>query len=924
MRVPVRALASIVLLLSAILLSGCAEIPDAVQSRFSQPVGEIYGSRTVGQTFVAHENGLSRVDVLLATYARKNTHPVIFHLKESPGAADDIATIIFSAARVKDNAFHQFKFAPIPDSKGKSYFFALESPQSVPGDAITIWHEPEDIYDEGAMYVNGQPTNGDLAFRAYYGGLGDVISSVPRGLGRGVASLILGTLLFVVPGYALLVLLSPGEEFDFIHRLILAVGLSVALFPLVLYVSTNLGVSLDRVKVGGLLVVCGGISCWGLYRALRRGRIVRPCPDVNVRAEKTKPYGLRFSPAGALSFQHGGLAPCLLAFVFALSLVVRLLMIRGMPYPAWSDSYHHTIIAQMIAQRGMIPQSYEPYMPVEPFAYHFGFHAAVAFFHWLTGTSIPQAVLIVGQILNALSVLTIYFLAHYLTKDRWAALVSALVTGLVSVMPAYYVNWGRYPQLCGQVIFPVAAVLTIEYLKTSDVMASFSWRVRATHGARNRLDRRRSPTEAGRARSGDLRLSGTSGVIASAAKQSPVSFDGRRACPEPFDCAQDKPGKGASTEAEEARSRTIAPHVRSLLLAALAVVGLLLAHYRVLLFYGLFVALYVLGESWLARREPRKVGKLWLKALLLALLSLVIVAPWLRLLIGQFARKVQQARAHGFQLDPSYNLVTWDIITSLGLRPALLALAALGTLWGLWRRDKHAIVVAGWAVSLFILANPYWLGLPGAGLVNNGTVVMALYIPGSILAGFFVSYLNKAVRIDFGNLLRLPKSEGWFGYGLAVAVILVSLWGAGNMLQLLTPETFFVTPSDLEAMAWIRDHVPEDARFAINTHFWLSYAAIGTDAGYWIPYLTGRSTTVPPMLYSEGTYDYVGEVNALARATAGLCEGDDTLPTLVENGVTHVYIGQRGGCLRPQRLLASPNYEAIYHRDGVWVFEVKQ
>ncbi len=813
------------------MLSGCAEIPDAVQSRFSQPVGEIHGSRTVGQTFVAHENGLSRVDVLLATYARKNTHPVIFHLKESPGAADDIATITFSAARVKDNAFHQFKFAPIPDSKGKSYFFALESPQSVPGDAITIWHEPEDVYDEGAMYVNGQPTNGDLAFRTYYGGLGDVISSVPRGLGRGVASLILGTLLFVVPGYALLVLLSPGEEFDFIHRLILAVGLSVALFPLVLYVSTNLGIRLDRVKVGGLLVVCGGISCWGLYRALRRGRIVRPCPDVNVRAEKTKPYGLRFSPAGALSFQHGGLAPCLLAFVFALSLVVRLLMIRGMPYPAWSDSYHHTIIAQMIVQGGMIPQSYEPYMPVEPFAYHFGFHAAVAFFHWLTGTSIPQAVLIVGQILNALSVLTIYFLAHYLTKDRWAALVSALVTGLVSVMPAYYVNWGRYPQLCGQVIFPVAAVLTIEYLKT---------------------------------------------------------------------------------------------HVRSLLLAALAVVGLLLAHYRVLLFYGLFVALYVLGESWLARREPRKVGKLWLRALLLALLSLVIVAPWLRLLIGQFARKVQQARAHGFQLDPSYNLVTWDIITSLGLRPALLALAALGTAWGLWRRDKHAIVVAGWAVSLFILANPYWLGLPGAGLVNNGTVVLALYIPGSILAGFFVSYLNKAVRIDFGNLLRLPKSEGWFGYGLAVAVISVSIWGAGDMLQLLTPETFFVTPSDLEAMAWIRDHVPEGARFAINTHFWLSYAAIGTDAGYWIPYLTGRNTTVPPMLYSEGTYDYIEEANALARATAGLCEGDDTLPTLVENGVTHVYIGQRGGCLRPQRLLASPHYEAIYHQDGVWVFEVKQ
>jgi hypothetical protein len=33
-------------------------------------------------------------------------------------------------------------------------------------------------------------------------------------------------------------------------------------------------------------------------------------PDVNVRAERAKPYGLKSSPEGALSFQHGGSAPC--------------------------------------------------------------------------------------------------------------------------------------------------------------------------------------------------------------------------------------------------------------------------------------------------------------------------------------------------------------------------------------------------------------------------------------------------------------------------------------------------------------------------------------------------------------------------------------------------------------------------------------
>jgi hypothetical protein len=36
----------------------------------------------------------------------------------------------------------------------------------------------------------------------------------------------------------------------------------------------------------------------------------RPRPDVNVRAERAKPCGLKPSPEGALSSQHGGSAPC--------------------------------------------------------------------------------------------------------------------------------------------------------------------------------------------------------------------------------------------------------------------------------------------------------------------------------------------------------------------------------------------------------------------------------------------------------------------------------------------------------------------------------------------------------------------------------------------------------------------------------------
>ena len=53
-------------------------------------------------------------------------------------------------------------------------------------------------------------------------------------------------------------------------------------------------------------------------------------------------------------------------------------------------------------------------------------------------------------------------------------------------------------------------------------------------------------------------------------------------------------------------------------------------------------------------------------------------------MIVDFTARFQEARAHGFQLDPSYNLVSWEIITSMGLRPLVMILAALGAIWGFW------------------------------------------------------------------------------------------------------------------------------------------------------------------------------------------------------------------------------------------------
>jgi hypothetical protein len=157
-----------------------------------------------------------------------------------------------------------------------------------------------------------------------------------------------------------------------------------------------------------------------------------------------------------------------LGAVFGLTLFSRLWMVRGVDFPLWTDSYHHTVITQLIADLGVVPTSYEPYAPIERYTYHFGFHTLSAWYHWLSGDMVPRSVVLVGQIVNALVVPTSYLFAHRLCRSRMAGLVAAAILGLVSHMPAYYVNWGRYPQLSGLILLPVLLAVTMEALEPDE------------------------------------------------------------------------------------------------------------------------------------------------------------------------------------------------------------------------------------------------------------------------------------------------------------------------------------------------------------------------------------------------------------------------------------------------------------------------
>lgn len=134
----------------------------------------------------------------------------------------------------------------------------------------------------------------------------------------------------------------------------------------------------------------------------------------------------------------------------------------------------------------------------------------------------------------------------------------------------------------------------------------------------------------------------------------------------------------------------------------------------------------------------------------------------------------------------------------------------------------------------------------------------------------------------------------------------------------------FVRAPDLQAMQWISQHTPPDARFAIGGEFWLPSIVEGRDAGWWLPMLAQRQVTIPAMVYvTEADGATRLRILDLARDLNNLRDPATALPLLKANRIGYVYVGNRPTQVDPMRLSETPGYRLLYSHAGVWVFGVE-
>ncbi len=270
--------------------------------------------------------------------------------------------------------------------------------------------------------------------------------------------------------------------------------------------------------------------------------------------------------------------------------------------------------------------------------------------------------------------------------------------------------------------------------------------------------------------------------------------------------------------------------------------------------------------------------------------------------------------------------------------PALFWLVFLVCIaWGLWKQKKSGALISLWWLLIIIVANPHWLNLPGKGILDTFAVLIAVYFPAAIIIGAAIGWIIDEINHHIKNRLSVqiyPRlaviTRIVFGFSIIIVGI---LGGRSRLWDIQYPVFSLVTRPDLNAANWIKENTPQDATFLVNSLFAYNNSVIvGTDAGWWLPIIARRKTSLPPLTYGieKGPNDqYRSWINYLSAEIEekGIIH-PDVLQEIHNRGIEYIYIGQQRGLVNTEKpllnidqLVSDNHFQVIYQQDRVIIFK---
>ena len=817
--------------------------PEAAQALFSQLVEvDLEQARIdtalpiprdgliITQSFIPKHDGLKEIELTLARYgdaAADQGGFLTLQLLDEEG--DLLAEQILETESLSHNQVLRLPFSRQNDSAGRRYTLQINGSSQ---NLVSVWGYSLDDYEDGAVFLRNDSPDielpvtaaKDLRFLTRYEltGMGALKALAETFYYEGLLFL-LALLMLPLPGCLLLLL--------FHYRWVAAsqkagksAGTAWPWDPAVWWgVAFALGVAAWSLLWLWLTLVGGRWTTWLLWLVVIAGWLIGGWMwwrDKERRRHRVHQAGdlnaLSPHPPLTLPWRWDHL---LLLIILLCGLAVRLLAVQDVSFPPWVDSSRHALITAVMAANGQTITNYAPFLPVDRFPYHFGFHTLSASLSLMSGWPLPRLLLYFGQLLNALVPLALYSAVWLFIRRRGVAMFAAFLVALPFFFPAYYATWGRFTQLTAVFLLPVLLALT--------------WRM--VRG-----------------------------------------FDGWR---------------------------------RMWWMVALLVAGLFLTHFRVFLYYLPFAFL-----AWLIHlgRSTR-----WLAAA--AGLALLLAGPRLMqlLLDSNTTQRVGQT-------IPDYNNFPMSYVET-GWERAFITIAAVGIvllLVALIRRRPWALLPLAlvlWVTALFLILFADRFGLPGTSLVNLNSMYIILFVPLAIFLALILDPLWQWLRRQHW-LLQLA---GYLIFGLLLGAL--SLFGMDQQIGILNSQTILAKNEDLAALKWADANLPAEAMVAVNSWRWLGETWAGADGGAWLVPLTGRKSSTPPIdhIYNPDLFRYVREFNQEASAVSDWSDPGQAA-WLRAQGITHIYVGKKGGFFDPAVLLRNPQMAMVYGRSGVYIFAVKE
>jgi hypothetical protein len=139
-----------------------------------------------------------------------------------------------------------------------------------------------------------------------------------------------------------------------------------------------------------------------------------------------------------------------------LLLLVRLSILEHIFVPPYSDStIHYQAIADILGQGNGLKVKIS-LANIHKYYYHFGFHTLTAWLVSATGIPALDAMSLLGQVFLVIGPISVFSLALVLTGSIPGALLAGLLAAIGWSMPAFAVNWGKFPSLLSLAVAPAA------------------------------------------------------------------------------------------------------------------------------------------------------------------------------------------------------------------------------------------------------------------------------------------------------------------------------------------------------------------------------------------------------------------------------------------------------------------------------------